>query len=607
MKVNPNKPIVTKRYSTWKTVLIVIVMLFMTINTLPNFYPERPVLEISSEEIFDAGLDSIQIHKALENNNIKVRAVNINNDQMRITLFDEQNVPAIKRIVSSKIEGVTFQLETEDTRPKWLVPLSNKPIKLGLDLSGGVLFVLKVDSDMAFKERMNNIRLFIISQFNSNSVRQVDMSLDNLNRLKLRSINTINWKLITNELEKTFPELTILHTDKNALSLFYSEKARKQFHQESMSQSMSTLRSRIAELGITEAVTLRQGASRIRIELPGLKDPEKAKRIIGTTASLEFYQLQNKGGKKIESNTGEVILVNPIPIFTGQNIENARSGMDEMGLPLVNLSLDSIGGKKMLQFSAKNIGKPMITVLTEYTTNDVGKISKTKRVISFATIQSQLGSRFSITNLASNQHAQELAISLRAGSLAAPITIEKQQTIGATLGEKNISNGLSALMLGLALTLLFMIGWYRKLGLIANVSLLLNLICLVGLMSFLPGVVLTLPGIAGLVLTIGMAVDTNVIIFERIKEERRRGRSLPAAIEFGYKNALATILDANITTLVTALILFSIGYGPVKGFAITLGLGILTSMFTGIYISRALTHYFYCSSPVITSKIGNNL
>jgi preprotein translocase subunit SecD len=369
-----------------------------------------------------------------------------------------------------------------------------------------------------------------------------------------------------------------------------------------MLQALTTLRGRIAELGITEAVTQRQGQNRIRIELPGVKDPEQAKRIIGATASLDFYELANSDTARAKSYTdenGQVVRVAPRPIFSGSNIENASAGRDEMGMALVNLSLDGLGGKKMSDFSKDNIGKPMVTIFSEYRKNSSDEMIKNSKVINIATIQSQLGNRFAITNLDSPQTAADLALLLRAGSLDAPITIVQQRTIQASLGKDNVNNGIMALAIGLGITLVFMGLWYRKLGLIANASLVLNLVCLLGLMALLPNVVLTLPGIAGLVLTVGMAVDTNVLIFERIKEERQRGLSNFMAIETGYKEAFTTILDANITTMITALILLSIGYGPVKGFAMTLSLGILTSMFSGVFVAHILT---YLVKPSITVK-----
>ncbi len=291
----------------------------------------------------------------------------------------------------------------------------------------------------------------------------------------------------------------------------------------------------------------------------------------------------------MKDDNGGQLRLNSKVVFSGSNIKNARAGQDQMDMPLVNLALDGIGGKKMSSFSKQNIGKPMVTVFSEYYRNADNKMVKKTKVINVATIQQHLGSQFSITNMSSPSAAQELALLLRAGSLTAPVTIVKQRSIEATLGVDNINNGVKALTIGISFTLLFMALWYRTLGLIANIALALNLISLLGLMSLLPGAVLTLPGIAGLVLTVGMAVDTNVLIFERIKEELKRGRKVLSAIDCGYKNAFSTILDAYITTMLTGVILYSIGYGPVKGFATILCLGILTSMFTGVFVSKALT------------------
>ena len=367
-----------------------------------------------------------------------------------------------------------------------------------------------------------------------------------------------------------------------------------------MAQSLTTLRGRIEELGITEAVTQRQGKQRIRIELPGVQDPSEAKRIIGATATLDFYQVVEVGGKAFNVQGGGVVNLNPVAIFSGDHINNASVGKDEWGKPLVQLSLDSQGGDAMSAFSKHNIGKPMATVYSEYSRDANGDVVKKSEVINVANIAQHLSSRFSITNMKSPQAAYDLALLLRAGSLTAPVTIVQEQTIGPSLGSENIEHGLAALMLGIGITLAFMALWYRRLGLIANIALLLNLTALLGLMSLLPGVVLTLPGIAGLVLTIGMAVDTNVIIFERIKEEKRKGRPTYQAIEQGYNQAFTTIFDANVTTMITAIILYAIGYGPVKGFAITLALGLLTSVFTGVYISKALSQTLYIKLTNLT-------
>lgn len=316
--------------------------------------------------------------------------------------------------------------------------------------------------------------------------------------------------------------------------------------------------------------------------------------MIGATASLAFYEA--KSGSEavsgddlvLKDNNGRTVMLSKRPVLTGDHIVNARAGIDKMGFSEVNISLDHAGGKIMSDFSGKHIGKPMATVYREYKTNARGETERSERVISVATIQSQLGSQFRITGAGSTEEAQQLALLLRAGSLTAPVTIVEERTIGASLGAENIENGFSALALGMTMTLTFMALWYRRLGWVANVALIANMICLLGLIALLPGAVLTLPGIAGLVLTVGMAVDTNVLIFERIKDKLAEGRSFAQAIDLGFSSAFSTILDANITTMITALILYSIGNGPIQGFALTLGLGLLTSMFTGVFASRAL-------------------
>ncbi len=589
----------------WQYLIIFTSLIFMTLSALPNFYPEQEFLLVSGRSADSQPIDAIQIHQQLTKQGFLIESIDPIESSSWIILESNKQVKAAQQFLSQHLgSDYTVEILAADTTPKWLKALGGEPIKLGLDLSGGVLFVLNVDGEKAFTERMQHILISTKLVLRENKIRSVQVSKNGQNKITIKSGQPSLLSEVVSEVQKKFPNLTIQYVDRTHVFLFYSDVERNIFHQEIMQQSLTTLRGRIAELGITEAVTQRQGVSRIRIELPGVKDPSEAKRIIGATASLDFYKLQARGGKTYETKHGEKVSVNPIAIFSGKHIKNAQAGRDEMGLPLVTLTLDSLGGDKMFKFSSQNIGKPMVTVFSEYYQNAHGETKKKSKAISIATIQAQLGSRFSITNLSSPQEAQELALLLRAGSLDAPITIVKERSINASLGESNIDKGMAALMLGIGLTLAFMALWYRRLGLIANFALFLNLVCLLGLMSLLPGAVLTLPGIAGLVLTVGMAVDTNVLIFERIKEEKKKGRSLPLAVEYGYRNAFATIFDANITTLITALILYSIGYGPVKGFAVTLGLGILTSMFTGVFISRALTNVFYAHTSTQSNRIG---
>lgn len=581
----------------WQNIVIIFILLFMIISALPNLYSDKVNIQLINNSTQSETIAPQDINALLTSNNLMVDEIKTSTNGSTITLKNKTDKQAIEKLLTKEYgNGYAVESSLENNSPAWLKSLNGEPIKLGLDLSGGVLFVLDVDTERALSDRLksitldiktiaidNRIRLGKVSQANNHSII-IDFSLTKQSASEL---------LLT-KISNSYPELTQKSMADNKVVLSFSSQEQTKFRQETMKHTLKTMRGRIEELGITEAVTQKQGKNRIRIELPGVHDPEAAKKIIGATASLDFYQLAEHsraaGIIQMSDQNGRKLKMNSQVIFSGANIKNARSGQDEMGMPLVNLTLDAVGGKKMSQFSKKNVGKPMVTVFSEFYRNTQDEMVKKSKVINVATIQQHLGSQFSITNMSSHQDAQELALLLRAGSLTAPVTIVKQRSIEATLGVDNIDNGIKALTIGITFTLLFMVFWYRALGVIANIALALNLVSLLGLMSLLPGAVLTLPGIAGLVLTVGMAVDTNVLIFERIKEELKRGRKVISAIELGYKSAFSTILDANITTMITGMILYSIGYGPVKGFAIILCLGILTSMFTGVFVSKALTN-----------------
>ncbi|GAB2704725.1 protein translocase subunit SecD [Aliiglaciecola aliphaticivorans] len=596
---------------TWQLIVIIVTVLILGLNAIPTLYGNNNALLVSSNSQETSLPEPQRLRQLMQQENIRVKQIISGNSDSKIVIEGDDEALSIaqqklKRDLGDRYE---IRLGSQSAAPTWLNELGMSPIKLGLDLSGGVLFVLEVDTPKADQERMESAKdeaIHIIREhgFRGMSVKQSSAKNETSNNLNLHFLThqTNDVKTVVQKLQQHLPGITYTKVDESNMTLMFSEQSSSEFHQQIMAQALTTLRGRIEELGITEAVTQRQGANRIRVELPGVKDPEQAKRIIGATASLDFYEVAKEGEigtKTFKDDNGRQLRVTSKPIFTGSSIENATSGRDEMGIALVNLSLDSVGGEKMSAFSKNNIGNPMVVVFSEYHRNAADEMVKSSRVINVATIQAQLGNRFSITNLESQQEASELALLLRAGSLDAPITIVQQRTIQASLGQDNVNNGIMALAIGLGVTLMFMGLWYRKLGIIANTCLVLNLVCLVGLMALLPNIVLTLPGIAGLVLTVGMAVDTNVLIFERIKEERKRGRSNFLAIEAGYKEAFRTILDANITTMITALILLSIGYGPVKGFAMTLSLGILTSMFTGVFVAHVLT---YLVKPQITVK-----
>jgi len=573
----------------------------LAVSALPNLYPNKSWLHIS---LPDQTVTLQSVTTSLNQHGFEVTEANDSQAQLAILLAEPTQSANALSFIKTQYPQLEAKIVEHATSPQWLQQLGLSPIKLGLDLNGGVLFVLDVDLDKAMQEHLNSVYQQTKLTLRKDKIRGIRAS-EVKEGVELQILPSGEEQLagLVSTLQGQLKGLMQTKSTTNNLTtvlLHFNEQSQSEFNKQVMAQSLTTLRGRIEELGITEAVTQRQGKQRIRIELPGVQDPSEAKRIIGATATLDFYQVVEVGGKAFNLQGGGVVNLNPVAIFSGDHINNASVGKDEWGKPLVQLSLDSQGGDAMSAFSKHNIGKPMATVYSEYSRDENGDVVKKSEVINVANIAQHLSSRFSITNMKSPQAAYDLALLLRAGSLTAPVTIVQEQTIGPSLGSENIEHGLAALMLGIGITLAFMALWYRRLGLIANIALLLNLTALVGLMSLLPGVVLTLPGIAGLVLTIGMAVDTNVIIFERIKEEKRKGRPTYQAIEQGYNQAFTTIFDANVTTMITAIILYAIGYGPVKGFAITLALGLLTSVFTGVYISKALSQTLYIKLTNLT-------
>jgi preprotein translocase subunit SecD len=592
-----------KSRAKWQNIIILLTLVLLFISALPNLYSDKVNIELTPINVSTLPVTLIQLNNVLGEYQHSVAEIRVSKESSAILLANKRDEIPLTALLSKAFEkNYLIDSVIENNTPSWLNALEAKPIKLGLDLSGGVLFVLDVDTKQALTERLKSIATDIKTIARENRIRGVkvrqSISDDDVQRITVNLPNTSQQqqqgKTLFSEIKKIYPELTQKQANDNQKILTYSPQKIVEFRQETMKQTLKTMRGRIEELGITEAATVQQGKNNIRIELPGVHDPEEAKRIIGATATLDFYQLAENSNAsgiiRMADENGRQLKLNSKVVFSGSNIKNARAGQDDMGMPLVNLTLDAIGGDKMSTFSRQNIGNTMVTVFSEFYKNIDNKTVKKSSIINAATIQQHLGSQFSITNMSSQQAAQELSLLLRTGSLTAPVTIVKQRTIEATLGVNNIANGVKALSVGIGFTLVFMALWYRSLGVIANIALALNLLSLLGLMSLLPGAVLTLPGIAGLVLTIGMAVDTNVIIFERIKEELKRGRKVLSAIEAGYQSAFSTILDANITTMITGIILYSIGYGPVKGFALILCLGILTSMFTGVFVSKALTN-----------------
>ncbi|PMJ97616.1 protein translocase subunit SecD [Vibrio sp. 10N.261.55.A7] len=605
---------VMNRYPMWKYVVLITTILILTLSAIPTWYGEQPSIQLSFDQPL-AGQAStagsqhnpeksspysvVELNSLLTNQGVLASQIEQLGSDFTLTFDSEADQSKARTILDGVIgEKDSISFSYMSAAPKWFTDFGFSPIKLGLDLRGGVQFLLNVDVDKAFEEQRD-----AMLDESRDALRQERIRGARFNKVGVdgfvvaaqspQALNTVASLIQNNysgwQVQRQSDSITVTPTEQN----------RTEFQTITLQQNLKIMRDRIEELGITEALVQRQGESGIRIELPGVQDPTQAKNVIGATASLSFHQAKSTSDgmtpsdRVLSDENGQPVMVSKRPVLTGEHIVNARAGVDQMGMSEVNISLDHAGGKKMSDFSSANIGKPMATVYREYTTNAQGESQRSEKVISVATIQSQLGSQFRITGAGSMAEAQELALLLRAGSLTAPVTIVEERTIGASLGAENIQNGFAALALGMGLTLTFMALWYRRLGWVANTALLANIACLLGLIALLPGAVLTLPGIAGLVLTVGMAVDTNVLIFERIRDKIAEGRTFAQSIDLGFSSALSTILDANVTTMITAVILYSIGNGPIQGFALTLGLGLLTSMFTGVFVSRSIINLIW--------------
>ncbi|PML60424.1 protein translocase subunit SecD [Vibrio breoganii] len=585
-------------YSAWKYVVLVATVIILTLSAIPTWFGEKPAIQIQVPEkaIFTTSVQTLK--RSLEDQGIPVLSATEQDNQISLLFDNESDQTHARTILNKQYSEESIAYSYQSVAPQWLSNMGMNPIKLGLDLRGGVQFLLHVDVDKAMQEQQSTIVEDIKAHLRQNSIRNVQVRVSSADAINVNVRDSKAQQQLMEYVRTHFPDWQI-SASSSGFSLAQNEQSRTELQSTIVQQNLQIMRGRIEELGITEAMVQRQGTDNIRIELPGVQDPAQAKNVIGATASLAFYEVKSgssaysRQNLVLKDNDGRSVVLEKRPVLAGEHITNARSGMDEMGLSEVNITLDHAGGKKMSDFSATHIGKPMATVYREYQTNEQGVTERSERVISVATIQSQLGSQFRITGSGSMQEAQELAMLLRAGSLTAPVTIVEERTIGASLGAENIQNGFAALAFGMGMTLLFMAVWYRRLGWVANVALCTNVLCLLGLIALLPGAVLTLPGIAGLVLTVGMAVDTNVIIFERIKDKMREGRSFAQSIDAGFDSALSTILDANVTTMITAVILYSIGNGPIQGFALTLGLGLLTSIFTGVFASRAMINLIW--------------
>ncbi|HEB92526.1 MAG TPA: protein translocase subunit SecD [Gammaproteobacteria bacterium] len=616
------------QYPAWKYLLVITVLLVGMLYALPNLYGEDPALQVTSTRTAEVDLATQdKVQKLLTDAGIAYDSISLADARLLVRFSDTEAQLVAKDVVKKGLgRGHVVALNLAPRTPDWLVSLGAEPMYLGLDLRGGVHFLMEVDVDSAVKQaeeryiddfrgllRKNKVRYARVVRYHNEDVDRDGLARSGV-EIKFKSAEARDQAEALIDAE--YPDLELRSDDRSDgyyLLAGLDDKERREVRKLALKQNITTLRNRVNELGVSEPVIQQQGDSRIVVQLPGVQDTARAKEILGATATLEFrladetndVQEAVRGrvppGLKLypERDGGHVLLKNRV-MLTGDYIIDASSGLDQQsGSPAVYITLDGKGASIFSKVTGDNIKKLMAVVFIENKTETRmvdGKPVKTRRtveeVINVARIQDQLSKRFQITGLDSTKEAHNLALLLRAGALAAPIEIIEERTIGPSLGQENIDQGFMSVIIGFVLVLAFMAIWYRGFGLVANLALALNLVVIVAVLSIMQAT-LTLPGIAGIVLTVGMAVDANVLIFERIREELRNGISPQAAINAGYEKAFSTIADANITTLIAAVILYGFGTGPIKGFAITLSIGIMTSMFTAIMGTRAVVNLMY--------------
>lgn len=594
--------------------MLVVVLIIGLLYALPNLYGEDPAVQITGVRGSAASEETlIQVQKILQEEKITSKSVALEEGAV-LARFDTTDIQLRAREALMTILGDKYvvALNLAPATPRWLAAIHAEPMKLGLDLRGGVHFLMEVDMETALsklqEQNIDNLRSELREKgIPYSSARKEDnFALSMTFRDSNARDQAVSW------LSSRHQDLVISSQGNQALKAVMSDERLREAREYAVQQNISILRNRVNQLGVAEPLVQRQGADRIVVELPGIQDTARAKEILGATATLEFRLVNTNidpaavsmgripGDSEVKyTREGQPVVLYKRVILTGDHITDSTSGMDEFNRPQVNISLDNAGGNIMSSFTKDNIGKPMATLFVEY--KDSGKkeasgrviLMKQEEVINIADIKARLGNSFRITRISNANEARQLALLLRAGALIAPIQIVEERTIGPTLGMQNIKQGLEACLAGLVVSILFMIFFYKKFGLIATTALVANLILIVGVMSLLPGATLSMPGIAGIVLTLAVAVDANVLINERIKEELSNGRSIQQAIDEGYRGAFSSIFDANITTLIKVVILYAVGTGAIKGFAITTGIGVATSMFTAIVGTRAIVNLLY--------------
>ncbi len=616
------------QYPAWKYLLLIIVLVVSALYALPNVYGDDPALQVSSSRTTAVDITTQEkVRKLLQDAKVPARIIELANEQILVRFANIEDQIKAKDVVKDGLgRGYVVALNLAPRTPEWLRAIDAAPMYLGLDLRGGVHFLMEVDVDAAVHQaeeryigdfrgllRTNKVRYAKIGRY-------VGKEGDSAVEVKFKSTEARDKAQLL--LDKDYPDLLIDQVDREGSYFLLARLAKKEklaTRKLALKQNITTLRNRVNELGVAEPVIQQQGDNRIVVQLPGVQDTARAKEILGATATLEFRLTDETHDAEDAARTGRVpaglklytqregghaLLKNRV-MLTGDYIIDASSGLEKQsGTPAVYITLDGKGAKIFSKVTSENVKKLMSVVFIERKTETrtvAGKQVKTRRtveeVINTARIQEQLSKRFQITGLDSTKEAHNLALLLRAGALAAPIEIIEERTIGPSLGQDNINKGFASVVIGFVMVLVFMAVWYRGFGMVANLALGFNLVVIVAVLSMLQAT-LTLPGIAGIVLTVGMAVDANVLIFERIREELRNGISPQAAINSGYAKAFSTIADANITTLIAAVILFGFGTGSIKGFAITLSIGIMTSMFTAIMGTRAVINLLYGNRQV---------
>ncbi len=602
------------RYSLWKHLILLFALVFGIVYAMPNIYAPDPAIQVSgqSSSLLVTESELALVEDALKAKGIAYKSAVLKDNRLLVRLTDRKLQMVAKQVVQNRLglDNYIVALNLAPTTPQWLRSIGAGPMKLGLDLSGGVHFLMEVDTEIAIETRLRSMVSTYKSDLRAEKIRGV---------VKLEG-NAIQGRFNSAELRdkasalafKNMPEMQRRKGEaggKYTLALELGDNAIAQLEDDAVAQNLVTLRNRVNELGVSEPLVQRQGRSRIVIELPGVQDTAEAKRILGKTANLEFRLEAKVDSSSFDRESfsfedRSAFLERDIMV-TGEQVSGARASFDENSQPQVNIELSADGGQLMHRVTRHAVKRRMGVLFIERKTRKAGEqINETgdlepiyedyydRRIISLATIQSALGASFRITGLDSQAEASELALLLRAGALAAPMKFVEERTIGPSLGAENIALGVKSVVIGLALVVVFMVLVYKLFGLAANIALTVNLVLIVAIMSIL-GATLTLPGIAGIVLTVGMAVDANVLIFSRIREEIASGSRPQTAINLGFERAFVTIRDANLTTLLAALILYGVGTGPIKGFAVTLSIGILTSVFTAIMGTRALVNLMY--------------